>query len=70
MTTILTTSVHYEICDNAGDDAHEDYCLGVIPQADYDAKRHTLIKELAWHLGGQRPTCDNCEEAYADNYHA
>lgn len=68
MTKLITTSVHYEICDNADNDWHEDYCETVIPASAYNTKRDYLISTLAWDLGGQRPVCDSCEEAYADNY--
>lgn len=68
MTKLITTSVHYEICDNAEDDRHEDYCESVIAISAYNAKRDYLISTLAWDLGGQRPVCDSCEQAYADSY--
>lgn len=69
MAYTISTSVLYEACDNAEDKHHEDYCLGVIPVAEYDAKRKVLIGDLAWDLGRQRPKCDPCEQAYADGYY-
>lgn len=68
MTKLISTSTLWESCANAEDDRHEDYCEGVIAISAYNAKRDYLISTLAWDLGGQRPECDSCEQAYADSY--
>ena len=64
----MNNTEHYA-CANADDD-RSDHCELTIPAEDYTAKRSYLISTLAWDLGGQRPKCDTCEEAYADQYSA
>lgn len=67
-TATIIKGIDYYACANADDDRHEDYCERIILADDYKAKRSYLISTLAWDLGGQRPECDSCEEAYRDNY--
>lgn len=63
------TAVDYYACANADDKWNEDWCLGIIFPEEYTAKRNWLRTTGAWDAG-QRPECENCEQAYADSYHA